>query len=115
MEKTWPLAKGVATSEYKDRANLDGARRSYLSKSIHVDHVLRWSRFFSDEQMLVLTSEDFLERAADTLKRVLCFLDLPEWEPEAWEIRDKGRDGQGGGGHQAMVGGVLRAAQSQAL
>lgn len=40
--------------------------------------------------MLVLRSEDFFERPLDVLKVVLNFLDLPEREPEAWEIRKKG-------------------------
>jgi hypothetical protein len=90
MEKTRPPAEGDATSEHKYRANLDGARRSYLSKSIYVDHLLRWSRFFSDEQMLVLKSEDFFEHPQEILNRVLDFLDLPEWKLSAWEVRNKG-------------------------
>ena len=36
--------------------------------------------------MLVLKSEDFFERPADTLKLVLDFLNLPEWEPRAREV-----------------------------
>jgi hypothetical protein len=61
----------------------------YLSRSIYVDHLLRWSRFFGDEQLLVLKSEDFFERPQETLELVLEFLDLPEWEPESWESRKK--------------------------
>jgi hypothetical protein len=64
---------------------------SYLSRGIYVDQLLRWSRFFSDEQMLVLKSEDFFERPQDALKLVLGFLGLPDWKPEAWETRKKGR------------------------
>jgi hypothetical protein len=77
--------KGGETSERGAPINLDDARRKYLSKSIYVDQLLRWSEFFADEQMLVLKSEDFFERGPDTLKRVLDFLDLPDWEPAAWE------------------------------
>jgi hypothetical protein len=62
----------------------------YLSRGIYVDQLLRWSKFFSDEQMLVLKSEDFFEHPQETLKIVLDFLDLPHWEPEALEIRKKG-------------------------
>ena len=39
--------------------------------------------------MLVLKSEDFFERPQETLKPVLDFLDLPDWEPEAWESGQK--------------------------
>jgi Sulfotransferase domain len=54
-----------------------------------VDHLLRWDRFFSREQMLVLKSENFFERPQQTLKRVLDFLELPDWEPDASALRDK--------------------------
>jgi hypothetical protein len=57
----------------------------YLSRSIYVDQLLRWSRFFGDEQMLVLKSENLFERPQDTLQIILDFLKLPDWEPEAWE------------------------------
>ena len=67
------------------------AHRKYLSRSTYADHLLRWSRFFAEEQMLVLKSEDFFERTQDTLERVLDFLDLPNWELEALEKRNKGK------------------------
>jgi len=63
-----------------DGASLD-ARCEYLSKGLYVDQLLRWSNFFAKEQMLVLKSEDFFERTPETLKLVLKFLDLPDWEP----------------------------------
>jgi hypothetical protein len=40
--------------------------------------------------MLILKSEDFFERPRNTLKTVFDFLDLPDWEPEAPEVRKKG-------------------------
>lgn len=55
---------------------------SYLSRGIYVDQLLRWSKFYSEEQMLVLKSEDFYERTIDTLKLIQDFLHLPEWQPE---------------------------------
>jgi hypothetical protein len=63
---------------------------SYLSRGVYVDQLLRWSEFYGQEQMLVLKSEDFFERAPETLKLVLDFLDLSNWKPETWEIRNKG-------------------------
>ena len=64
---------------------------SYLSRGVYVDQLLRWSKHYSQEQMLVLKSEDFFERTPEALKLVLDFLDLSDWEPETWEIRNKGR------------------------
>jgi len=63
---------------------------SYLSEGIYVDQLMRWSEFFPREQMLVLKSEDFFERPQETLKIILDFLGLPDWEPEAYKIRKKG-------------------------
>src|SRR5215204_30223 len=63
---------------------------SYLSRGVYVDQLLRWSEYFAEDQMLVLNSEDFFERAPETLKLVLNFLQLPGWEPETWKIRNKG-------------------------
>ncbi len=65
-------------------------RFSYLSRGIYVDQLLSWSKFFSEEQLLVLKSEDLLERPEDTFKLVFDFLALPDWEPETWEVRKKG-------------------------
>jgi hypothetical protein len=81
--------------EAMEYANLADAPRNYLSKSIYVDQLKRWSTFFSEEQLLVLKSEDFFEHPQQTLKAVLDFLELPDWEPRAWEIRKKGRYEQG--------------------
>jgi hypothetical protein len=65
-----------------------------LSQSIYVDHLLRWSRIFSDEQMLVLKSEDIFEHPRKTLKLVVDFLDLPAWEPRGSELRKKVNKGK---------------------
>ena len=76
-----------ASSEHLPKSiNVD----QYLSRGIYVNHLLRWSTFFKEEQMLILKSEDFFERPQETLKLMLDFLDLPDWKPEGWEIRKRG-------------------------
>ena len=89
-EETRPLDEEDEASEHEDHAGPDNMRRGHLSRGIYVDQLLRWSEYFSEEQMLVLKSEDFFERPSEALKPVLDFLDLPDWEPEASEIRNKG-------------------------
>jgi Sulfotransferase domain len=66
---------------------------SYMSRGIYVDQLLRWFEFFGKEQMLILKSEDFFERPIETLKVVLAFLDLPEWQPEASELQQRRHSG----------------------
>jgi hypothetical protein len=90
-QKTQPLGKEGNTSENEGLISLDDDSE-YLTRSIYVDQLLRWSKFFRNEQMLVLKSEDFFERTADTLKLVLDFLNLPDWEPQAREIIPKKRN-----------------------
>jgi hypothetical protein len=84
------LRREGVTSEVQDLTRADRERSKYLSRGIYVDQLLRWAMFFDNEQMLVLKSEDFFERTTDTFKLVQDFLDLPEWEPESWEIYKKG-------------------------
>ncbi len=87
-EKTLPFGKkDECSEEQEDRVDVKGPTRCvYLSRGIYVDLLRRWSKLFGDEQMLVLKSEDFFERPTETLKVVLGFLGLPDWEPEASEI-----------------------------
>jgi len=65
-------------------------RFSYLARGIYVDQLLRWPKYFDKEQLLVLKSEDLLERPVDTFRLVFDFLGLHDWEPETWEVRKKG-------------------------
>jgi hypothetical protein len=90
------VRNGQDTRSFEEtiEAPLKDPHHGQLSRGIYVDYLLHWSKFFSDEQMLVLKSEDFFERPRETLKPVLDFLDLPEWEPEASEFRDKVNKGK---------------------
>jgi hypothetical protein len=75
------------------RAALNNPHEVRLVRGIYVDHLLRWRRFYSDEQMLVLKSEDFFEEPVETLKSVLNFLDLPQWEPDVSQLRESRHEG----------------------
>jgi hypothetical protein len=66
---------------------------SYVSRGIYVDQLLRWFEFFSKEQMLILKSEDFFKRPVESLKVVLSFLDLPDWQPEASDLQQRRHSG----------------------
>ena len=67
-----------------ERAGPD-ERSKYLSRGIYADQLERWLRFFADEQLLVLKSEDLFGRTPDTFRVVREFLGLPAWEPATWE------------------------------
>jgi hypothetical protein len=63
---------------------------SYLARGIYVDQLVEWSRFFGDEQQLVLKSEDLFDQTLDVLDSVLGFLGMPGWYPEVLEPCLKG-------------------------
>jgi hypothetical protein len=71
--------------------NLDETRHlGDLPRSVYVDQLVNWSKFFPKKKMLVLKSEDFFERPKQILRAVLGFLGLPDWEPQAREVVNKG-------------------------
>jgi Sulfotransferase domain len=86
------VGKEGVNSEGED-ANLDDDSE-YLSRSRYAEHLLRWSEFFPREQMLVLKCEDFFDNPKQTLKVVLEFLGLPEWEPEPSKLENKRNAGR---------------------
>ena len=86
--------KGDTMLEKEQLAGFEHQHFSYLSRGLYVDQLLRWSEFFSREQMLVLKSEDFFERPVETLKPVLEFLGLPDWEPEASALVNRRNEGE---------------------
>ena len=79
------VKRGTEPKVFEEAIEQQGS--SYLSRGVYVDQLPRWFEFFSKEQMLVLKSEDFFEGPVDTLKTVLDFLDLSQWEPEVAKLR----------------------------
>jgi hypothetical protein len=64
------------------------AMYSYLSRGIYVDQLKNWMDVFPREQILIIRSEDLLfEDPQAALKRLLQFLELPDWEPRHyWKV-----------------------------
>jgi len=83
---------GDGNNRAGSRPGPNRSRSSYLSRGVYVDQLVRWAEHFDEEQTLVLKSEDFFGSPVDTLKVVLGFLGLPEWEPEPSEPRGKNSD-----------------------
>ena len=71
--------KMLADENYASR---DYRRYSYLSRGVYVDQLKEWHKYFDEEQILVLKSEDFFGRPSDTMRTVCDFLGLPSWEME---------------------------------
>jgi hypothetical protein len=65
-------------------------RYSYLSRGIYVDQIAEWHKYFSEDQTLILKSEDFFDNPEPTVKSVLGFLGLPDRGTGLSKIAGKG-------------------------
>ena len=63
-----------------DTGATPGPPTSLVTTGLYVDHLQRWERFFGRERMLVLDSNDFFKRTAETLELAQDFLGLPRRE-----------------------------------
>jgi len=58
---------------------------SYLTRGIYLAQLKNWMEYFPQEQLLILSSEDFYEKTPEIFAKVQQFLDLPEWMPEKFK------------------------------
>jgi Sulfotransferase domain len=58
---------------------------SYLARGCYAEQLARWRAHFDDRQLLVLSSERFFAEPGPTFRRVLDFLELPAFTPDAFE------------------------------
>ena len=63
---------------------------NYLARGRYIEFIKKWRTFFPPEQLLILKSEDFYAGAATTLKQVLEFLDLPEYQLSEYQNANPG-------------------------
>ena len=63
---------------------------NYLARGRYIEFIKNWRTFFSQEQLLILKSEDFYAGAATTVKQVLEFLDLPEYHLSEYQNANPG-------------------------
>jgi tetratricopeptide (TPR) repeat protein len=63
---------------------------NYLARGRYIEFIKKWRTFFPREQLLILKSEDFYAGAATTVKQVLEFLDLPEYQLSEYQNANPG-------------------------
>ncbi|MEG4168347.1 MULTISPECIES: sulfotransferase, partial [unclassified Microcoleus] len=63
---------------------------NYLARGRYIEFIKNWRTFFPPEQLLILKSEDFYAGAATTVKQVLEFLDLPEYQLSQYQNANPG-------------------------
>ncbi|MGB7891933.1 MAG: tetratricopeptide repeat protein [Microcoleus sp.] len=63
---------------------------NYLARGRYIEFIKNWRNFFPPEQLLILKSEDFYSGAATTVKQVLEFLDLPEYQLSEYQNANPG-------------------------
>jgi hypothetical protein len=57
---------------------------TYLSRGIYVDQLRQWFACFPREQLLILKSEEFYKDVPGTMQRVMDFVGVAPWQPEAF-------------------------------
>ncbi|MEP6486115.1 tetratricopeptide repeat protein [Microcoleus vaginatus GB2-A3] len=63
---------------------------NYLARGRYIEFIKNWRNLFPKEQLLILKSEDFYAGTAGTLKQVLEFLDLPEYQLSEYQNANPG-------------------------
>lgn len=66
-------------------------RFSYLARGRYIEQIKRWRTYFSAEQMLIMSSEDFYADPSKAMKRVGVFLELPQWRLEDKKSHNAGK------------------------
>ncbi|WP_202916111.1 sulfotransferase domain-containing protein [Paenibacillus mesophilus] len=64
---------------------------SYLSRSVYADQLEPYFKRFPREQILILKSEDLFTDPSTVYRKTLKFLNLPLWEPNHYDIMNKGK------------------------
>lgn len=57
-------------------------RFSYLSRGLYAEQLREWRKFFAEDQIQVLRSEDLYRSTESILKTILDFLGLPDCQPD---------------------------------
>jgi hypothetical protein len=72
------------------RAHHHHRHRAYFGRGLYAGQLERWLAHFPREQLLVLRTEDMLERPGDVYAETLAFLGLRSWQPVGFEPRNVG-------------------------
>jgi hypothetical protein len=77
----------IEDERYNSKAH---RRHSYLARGIYINQLENWLQHFDRDQLLVIKSEDYFAAPGATLKQVLKFLELPQWESPHFAKRNVG-------------------------
>lgn len=59
---------------------------SYLSRGIYVDQLKNWMNYYNQDQILVISFDDFLQNPEEQIKKTLKFLELPDYDNFNFQI-----------------------------
>ncbi|MGE5660180.1 MAG: tetratricopeptide repeat protein [Actinomycetota bacterium] len=63
---------------------------NYIARGLYIEFIKKWLHLFPREQILILKSEDFYANASTTVKQVLDFLKLPEYQLSEYKNANPG-------------------------
>ncbi len=90
-ETDWAGEEMRKTRDNRDYYSWDLHRRSYVTRGIYVDQLLRWWAHFPREQLLILSSEEFFDTPAPVLARICEHLRIPGFAPDTSEQHNYAR------------------------
>ena len=64
---------------------------SYLSRGLYIDQIKEWMKYFSKEQMFIISSEDFFSDPKKTVNMVFDFIGIREYDIPNVEIHNAGK------------------------
>ena len=92
-----PFEEAIAQEEFRLKGELEKMlanedyysynhqHYTYLSRGIYLNQIANWMTFFPKEQFLIIKSEEFYSQPELTLKQVIEFLNLPEYNLNSYE------------------------------
>jgi hypothetical protein len=88
LDKEGERLNGIIKRMHEDSSYTNSGYNyySYLHRGVYVDQLKRWFRFFSEHQILILSSEELYAYPSNCYARALQFLDLPEWKLEHYPV-----------------------------
>ncbi len=66
--------------ENKISISINRQKYSYTSRGLYADQLKVWFKYFNNEQILIIKSEDLFENPPETYSKILSFLELPEYK-----------------------------------
>jgi hypothetical protein len=74
----------------ENNSGVNYPHRAYVKCGEYLEQIKRWTKFYPNEQILIIKSEDFFDNPEKTTNQVFKFLDLPPFKLKEYKVIRKG-------------------------